>query len=175
MEDDGIRREDIRYIINTHSHPDHFEASEQFAGDDGVSIALLKEELDFHRGEGGTIYAMFGFSPPDIPVDLLLEEGSLELGDETLEIIHVPGHSPGSIALWWPSEKALFSGDVIFSCNVGRTDFPGGSSTRLKDSIHRLSKLEARYLLPGHMEIVRGDEAVKSNFDVVMRQILPYL
>lgn len=175
MEDDGIDRGDIRYVINTHSHPDHFEGSGEFAGRDGVSICLMKEELDFHRGPGGDIYGMFGFRAPDIPVDRLLEAGTAEFGDETFEIIHVPGHSPGSLALWWPAEQALFSGDVIFSQNVGRTDFPGGSSPLLKDSIARLSELDARYLLPGHMGIVQGTEAVQSNFALVMKHILPYM
>ncbi|MCK9229321.1 MAG: MBL fold metallo-hydrolase [Syntrophales bacterium] len=175
MEDDGIDRGDIRYVINTHSHPDHFEGSEQFAGCENVSICLMEEELAFHRGLGRDIYAMFGFTAPGIPVDLLLEPGTAEFGNESFEIIHVPGHSPGSLALWWPTEGALFSGDVIFSQNVGRTDFPGGSSPLLKDSITRLSELDARYLLPGHMEIVEGREAVRSNFAVVMKHIFPYM
>ncbi|MDD5475991.1 MAG: MBL fold metallo-hydrolase [Syntrophales bacterium] len=175
MKEDGIDRDEIRHIINTHSHPDHFEASESFVSDKEVSICLLKEELDFHNGDGKDIYRMFGFSAPDIPIDRILNAGEAEFGDEHFEIIHVPGHSPGSIALYWPAEKALFSGDVIFSQNVGRTDFPGGSSRALKDSIRRLSELDVEFLLPGHMGIVKGNDAVKKNFGIVIKHVFPYL
>ncbi len=175
MEKDGIRRGDIRCVINTHSHPDHFEASEMFDSDERVSIGLLKEEIEFYRNEGREIYLMFGLKAPDIGIDMPLDPGPLTLGGETFEIIHVPGHSPGSLALYWPSRKALFPGDVIFAQNVGRTDFPGGSTELLKDSIRRLSDIEVEYFFPGHLGIIQGSSRIKQNFRIVMDHILRYL
>lgn len=174
MEQDGIAREDIRYIINTHSHPDHFEGSEMF-NDSGVKIALHEDEIAFMNGAGAKLYNLFGLSPPDVKVDMILKEGEILLGDETFHILHIPGHSPGSIGLYWPARKALFPGDVIFSQNVGRTDFPGGSGDLLKKSIKALADLDVETLFPGHMGMVEGTDQVKSNFRMVMQNVFPYI
>jgi len=174
MSQDGIEGKDIRYIINTHSHPDHFEGSEYFYNQD-IKVALHKEEIDFLQGAGGELYGLFGLAAPQSKIDLVLSEGFLTLGDDEFQVIHVPGHSPGSIALYWPRRQALFPGDVIFSQNVGRTDFPGGNGSLLKKSIARLSTLDTEWLLPGHMEIIAGDQNVKNNFKIVVDHIFPYI
>ena len=174
MEQDGIARNDIRYIINTHSHPDHFEGSEMF-NDSDVKIALHEDEIAFMDGEGARLYNLFGLNPPDVKIDMILKEGDILLGDETFQILHIPGHSPGSIGLYWPARKVLFPGDVIFSQNVGRTDFPGGSGALLKKSIRALADLDIEALLPGHMEMVDGTDRVKRNFQVVMQNVFPYI
>jgi glyoxylase-like metal-dependent hydrolase (beta-lactamase superfamily II) len=174
MELDGIARNDIRYIINTHSHPDHYEGSGLF-NDSDVKIALHEDEIAFMKGDGAKLYNLFGLNPPDVKINLIMKTGNIVLGDETFQILHVPGHSPGSIGLYWPAKKVLFPGDVIFSQNVGRTDFPGGSGRLLKKSITTLSKLEVETLFPGHMEIVDGAERVKSNFQMVMQNVFPYI
>jgi glyoxylase-like metal-dependent hydrolase (beta-lactamase superfamily II) len=171
---DGIETKNIKYIINTHSHPDHFEGSEYFY-DRNIKIALHKDELDFLQGPGGELYGLFGLATPHTKIDLILTEGVLTLGDNEFHIIHVPGHSPGSIAIYWPARKALFPGDVIFSQNVGRTDFPGGNGSLLKKSIARMSNLDVEWLLPGHMEIVEGALNVKNNFATVINHIFPYI
>jgi hydroxyacylglutathione hydrolase len=175
METDGIRREDIRYIINTHSHPDHFEGSMEFNDNSAVTIALHEREAAFFKETGALMYGWFGIDVPAVSIDMILREGPITLGDETFDVILSPGHSPGSISLYWPSKKALFSGDVIFDRNVGRTDFPGGDGATLKKSIRELSELDIDHLLPGHMGIVEGNEAVKDNFRFVIRNVFPYI
>ncbi len=175
METDGIKSEDIRYIINTHSHPDHFEASELFNDNSHVKTGLHNKEIDFLNETGKMMYGWFGLDLPNVNIDMILEEGSITLGDETFEIYLTPGHSPGSIALYWPSKKALFSGDVIFAQNVGRTDFPGGSGALLKKSITELSKLDIDHFLPGHMGIIEGNENIRHNFQYVIKNIFPYI
>lgn len=175
MAKDGIDRKDIRYIINTHAHADHIEGSSLFNGSE-VKIALHEKDLDFYNSEqNAQLCRMFGLGIPRIDVNLVLEEGELVLGEETFQILHVPGHSPGSIGLYWPRTGALFSGDVIFDQNVGRTDFPGGNGTLLKQSIIRLSQLNAEFLFPGHMGMVIGKERVKSNFETVAQYVFPYI
>jgi hydroxyacylglutathione hydrolase len=174
MENDGIAKEDIRYIINTHSHPDHFEGSELFNNSE-VQIAMHEEEIAFMNGLGARIYFLFGMAPPDVKINLRLQTGGITLGEEAFEIRHIPGHSPGSIGLYWPARRLLFSGDVIFSQNVGRTDFPGGNGALLKKSIQSLAELDVDTLFPGHMEIVHGSDRVKWNFQVVMQNVFPYI
>lgn len=175
MEADGIKRSEIKYVINTHSHPDHYEGSEDFDSDDGVKIALHEKEIEFFDEIGGEMYRLFGLDAPKVNIDIVMKEGTLELGGETMEVFHVPGHSPGSVALYWPSRKALFPGDVIFVQNVGRTDFPGGSSNLLKESIVKLSKLDVDYFMPGHIGVLKGNEIVQDNFRFVIERIFPYL
>jgi glyoxylase-like metal-dependent hydrolase (beta-lactamase superfamily II) len=91
------------------------------------------------------------------------------------QVIQTPGHSPGSICLYWSDRKVLFTGDVVFDQGIGRTDLPGGNGRALKESIKSISRLDVEYLLPGHGEIVSGREAVKANFTDIERMWFPYL
>ena len=103
--------------------------------------------------------------------DFYLEEGDLSLGKESklnLQILHTPGHSPGSISLYWPDNRVLITGDVLFYVGVGRTDLPGGDGKLLKQSVERLSELDIEYVLPGHSTqfgaMIKGVNNVKQNF-----------
>ncbi len=104
---------------------------------------------------------MFGMKFPQFTFDIELEEGPWKIGNEVLHVYKTPGHSPGSVCLYWESKKVLVCGDLIFKESVGRTDFPGGSSALLKESIERMKELDIEYLLPGHMDIVVGKSNVK--------------
>jgi hydroxyacylglutathione hydrolase len=99
--------------------------------------------------------------------DILLQEGDLQIGDIALQVLHTPGHSPGSICLYWPAEKALFTGDLIFNQGIGRTDLPGGNGQALKESIRKASALDVEILLPGHGDAISGRDAVRKNFEGV--------
>jgi glyoxylase-like metal-dependent hydrolase (beta-lactamase superfamily II) len=117
---------------------------------------------------------MLGLKVPQFEPFIYLVEGDLILGKErkiNLQVLHTPGHSPGSLSIYWPDNRVLISGDVVFYGGVGRTDFPGGSITLLKQSIEKLSKLEVDYLLPGHSTeyggIIEGKERVERNFQAV--------
>ena len=174
MKRDSILVTDIRYVLNTHSHPDHFEGSAYFSPDQ-VKIAMHAAEIDYFNGDGGDLYGMFGMTRPKIEVNMILEAGPLVLGGEIFEIIHIPGHSPGSVGVYWPARKALFCGDVVFDQSVGRTDFPGGNGNLLKESIRNLAKLDIECLLPGHMGMVDGAKNVQRNFNLVIEQVFPYI
>jgi len=174
MSVDGIKKEDIRYVINTHSHPDHFQGSELF-DPETVKIGLHTKELEFLKGVGSELYGLFGLTAPQMHINFPLEEGNTVLGDQVFKIILAPGHSPGSIGLYWPEQKALFCGDVIFQQNVGRTDFPGGNGTFLKKSIISFSQLDLEYLFPGHMGMVIGKDSIQDNFNIIIQNIFPYI
>jgi glyoxylase-like metal-dependent hydrolase (beta-lactamase superfamily II) len=105
---------------------------------------------------------MAGFEP-----EIQLREGDLKIGDLDFEVIHTPGHSPGSVCIYWPERKTLFTGDVVFNQGIGRTDLPGGNGQKLKESIMKISRLEVDYVLTGHGDIVEGKEAVKNNFKAI--------
>jgi hydroxyacylglutathione hydrolase len=150
-------------VILTHAHPDHVEASEKFRSLYRIPIALHKDDI--------VSYKMFGGGKS---VDIQLEEGLLKLAIPTkspIEIIKVPGHSPGHIAVYWPSQKALAAGDVVFYRSMGRVDLPGGDEIAMKASIDKLAKLDLEYCLCGHPYmhpgVIQGKEAIKNNFELV--------
>ncbi len=94
---------------------------------------------------------------------------------DVFEVFLTPGHSPGSLCLYWPERKVLFTGDVIFKAGIGRTDFLEGNPSSLRRSIERLSRLETDLLLPGHGEIVAGRDSIFDNYEFIRQHFYPYL
>ncbi len=166
MKKDGLNPDDIKYVVNTHAHPDHFEGSMQFEGK-GVSIGMYKDDIDYINEFGPGFAQMLGMQMPSIKFDTVLELGNWNVGDIELEIFHTPGHSPGSVSIYWPEKKALVCGDLIFEASFGRVDFPGGDGNLLKKSIEEMSKLDIEALLPGHMNYIYGKDMVVKNFEIV--------
>ncbi len=174
MKEDGITPQDLDLIISTHSHPDHFEALSQFV-ESKVFMAMHREEERSLKAHGSALYQMMGVTSPHYRTDFYLKEGTLKLGKTDLQVHHTPGHSPGSLCLYWPIKKVLISGDVVFYGGVGRTDFPGGDAKQLKNSIQRLSQLDIEVFLPGHGEIIMGKESVLQNFNFIRENYFPIL
>ncbi len=165
---DRVNLEKVRLVICTHGHPDHMEAAERF--DAGVVKAVGRHEYEYLQGEGKNLYLMTGSQAPKNPFNLLLKDGSLNLGKKRFRVLLTPGHSPGSICLYWEERKVLISGDTLFYLGVGRTDLPGGDVHLLADSITKLAKLDIELLVPGHGEIVRGKGTIRQNFSMILRE-----
>ena len=168
MAKDGKATDHIKCILCTHSHPDHIEAITLF--DKEILKGISKEEYEYLNNGGKELFLATGCQMPKTPFKLFLQEGTIEIGDKTLQIIPTPGHSPGSICLYWEEKKALISGDTVFYMGVGRTDFQGGNIDALADSVERLSKLEVEYLIPGHGEILKGEKEISRNFKVILEE-----
>ena len=168
----GMSPQDIDLVIITHGHPDHMEAVKIFV-DTSTSIAVPAIEMDFIRDLPPQLAGALGVD--NFEPDILLQEGNLKVGDIDLQVIHTPGHSPGSICLNWPKSKVLFTGDVVFNQGVGRTDLPGGDGRKLKESINKISRIEADYLLTGHGDIVSGRDLVVANFEEIKRVWFAYI
>lgn len=97
-----------------------------------------------------------------VRVDQRLKDGDvIEIAGVKLEVIHTPGHTEGSICLYEPQSKALFSGDTVFADGIGRTDLPGGNWNDIGNSLKRLISLnETRgidKIYPGHGGLGSGD------------------
>ena len=125
----SLSPQDIDVLIITHCHPDHVEGIKIFFGTSTL-IAIHTAEMDFIKEVAPNYGEALGIS--NFEPDILIQEGDLKIGNVTLQVIHTPGHSPGSISLYWPDKKALFTGDVVFNQGIGRTDLPGGNGNNLK-------------------------------------------
>ncbi len=171
---DGIHEDTIEGVIVTHAHPDHLEGLGAFV-QKPVWTALGALDEAFLKGMGADFYRMMGVSPPEIRLDVLLKEGELVLGQERFQVLETPGHSPGSICIYWPAQKALFTGDVVFEMGIGRTDFPGGDQRALVNSIEKLASLDVELMLPGHGNPLVGKSRIQRNFEMIRQMYYPYL
>ncbi len=141
----------IKYIINTHGHFDHTLANKEVVKATGAPLAIHSADAPMLTQGGGAIFfGIIGKASP--PADIMLEEGQiLALGNVELEVLHTPGHSPGSICLYNEEEGVLFDGDVLFNMGIGRTDLPGGNYNLMMDSLQRLLTLpDETMVYPGH-------------------------
>ena len=141
-------------LLCTHGHIDHIEAAGAVKARRGGRIVLhrldlpLWERVDAQAG-------LFGLPEPTAlpPPDLLLEGGeTLDLGGVPIEVVHVPGHSPGSVMYVVPAAGAAFNGDTVFAMGVGRTDLWGGDGAQLARSVTQriFSMADDVVLYPGH-------------------------
>ncbi|MCL7488893.1 MAG: MBL fold metallo-hydrolase [Desulfobulbaceae bacterium] len=141
----------VKYLIATHGHPDHVCGNSRLKEETGAQIVMHKDDaVFFQQPEVRNYFSMLGL-PESPPPDMLVEDGdTITFGREQLQVIHTPGHTPGGMCLYNPPD--CFTGDTLFAAGVGRTDFPGGSSRELMDSIRtRLFVLPPETIVwPGH-------------------------
>jgi len=160
----GLEVKDLDLVICTHGHPDHVESAKVFKKA-GVPFAMHPRDWELGREMAVALGA--SVDPASLAPDLFLGEGDLDVKGLRLEVLHTPGHSPGSICLYWKEKKALFTGDLVFKDGLGRTDLPGGNGEELKQSIRRVSKWDVEWLLPGHGDFIGGSTEIRRNFSRV--------
>lgn len=140
-------------LLYTHGHFDHTWGN-QFASGRWNLKAELHESDTFLVEQSRQHAMMFGLDLPDAPkIELFLEEGDvINVGDLSFRVIHVPGHSPGSLVFFEEKNEALFAGDVLFNGSVGRTDLPGGDHDTLISGIKEklLTLPDNTTVYPGH-------------------------
>lgn len=166
----GIPLSNVKRVIMTHTHLDHIGCLPE------IRETIPDAELWVHRSEGAdlengderTVYGMNMFQSMcqaqyglkqgafHFPVDRKLEGGeTLELGGVSWEVIHIPGHSAGSIALYQREDQVLIPGDTVYADSaIGRFDLHGASGPQLRDSLNALGQLPVKILLPGHNRIL---------------------
>lgn len=153
-------------LLNTHCHLDHIFGNRFVAAKYGLSLHLHKLELPIlERGPATGDMWQLPFQNYEGEMIFLEEGSSLKLGEETLEILLTPGHSPGSVCFYSRLHKFLIGGDVLFQGSVGRTDIPGGDMDTLLQSIKtKLYTLpEDVIVYPGHGDSTTIGDEMKTN------------
>ena len=150
-------------IVATHGHLDHLWGAKWATERWQTPVLMHEADIPMARAMQDQ-YTLFGIpgKPEPFPIKSLTAEGGLTaerscsiavLQRSGLSIISTPGHTPGSVCLYWPDEKVLLSGDTLFCMGYGRTDLPGGSYADLIASIRTLFDLpEDVIVYPGHGE-----------------------
>jgi glyoxylase-like metal-dependent hydrolase (beta-lactamase superfamily II) len=192
IEADDFKVSDIGLIINTHTHIDHYQANLELqemtkkgSSTNNIQKAqiALHEEAEHYRKTGGARWLQIYGDAINYKPDFFIKEGELSLGNGEnkldLQIIHTPGHGPGHICMYWPKNKVLITGDIVFVASVGRTDLPGGDGKLLKQSIEKLSELDAEHLFTGHSTeygwMLSGKDKVEYNFNFIKKNYFQFL
>jgi glyoxylase-like metal-dependent hydrolase (beta-lactamase superfamily II) len=145
----------LSWIVNTHGHGDHIGANADLKRDrPEARLAIHPLDAPMLTSPFKNLSLVFGVSIRSPEADVLLEEGDVVETDALrLEVLHTPGHTPGSISLLARGRPMhLFTGDLLMAGGVGRTDFMGGSFAQLKASIHDkvLTLPDDTIVHPGH-------------------------
>jgi len=168
----GLQLTDVKRIIMTHTHLDHIGClGEILQAIPHAELWVHTAEADLlEQGDERTVYGMdmfqsmcraqYGILPGafTFQVHRRLEGGeTLSLGGTAWEVLHIPGHSAGSIGLYSRREKILIPGDTVYAdYAIGRFDLYGASGAQLRESLLTLGSLEVNILLPGHNRIVEA-------------------
>ena len=149
----------VEAILLTHGHFDHMMAVDELRDCYGAKVYLGEAEKELIANAQQNVSAMFG-KPMTTTADVFVKDGEiLNIAGFFIQVIATPGHTKGGVCYYMKEQEAAFSGDTIFQCSVGRTDFPGGSQSELSRSIReKLFVLpDDTQLFPGH-----GDSTVVS-------------
>ena len=130
----------IKYLLNTHIHIDHVFGDEYVIAKYGVGISASTDDniLSTRIAEQARMFHLRVDMPEVLNITTPLNDGDrLQLGNEIIDVLAVPGHSPGSLAFYCSQSKFVITGDALFNMSIGRTDLPGGDYSQLISSITR--------------------------------------
>lgn len=158
----------VKQIAVTHAHIDHVGGAMKLKALTSAPILLnqndtaLLKMLDVQA-------AWIGVAPPGAVTidDPLQDGGKLRVGEREATVIHTPGHTQGSVCLYFPAEKTLVAGDTLFAGSIGRTDLPGGNYKQIITSLHDrvLALPDETLVVPGHGPATTiGDERQSNPF-----------
>ncbi len=147
---DFVKGTQLEYILLTHGHFDHITGVKGIKDLTGAKVVISKEDEPMLNSSKESLAAFCGSPQNNVDADIIIGDGDvIELGESKISVIATSGHTKGGVC--YLCDNSLFTGDTLFFCSCGRTDFPGGSVAEIKQSLKRLSSLNGNFnVYPGH-------------------------
>jgi len=143
----------VKQIVITHAHIDHVGGAMKLRAQTGAPILLNQNDYALLKMLDVQAAWLGMKSPSAVEIEHDLKDGEkVEAGGLSANVLHTPGHTEGSVCLYFPAEKTLIAGDTLFAGSIGRTDLPGGSYRKIMRSLHDrvLALPDETVVIPGH-------------------------
>ena len=160
---DMIGDTDLKYILLTHGHFDHIIGARDTKAKYGAKVIISSEDEPMLSSSKLSLAAFCNAPQNDVEADIIVSDGDeITLGDIVIKVMSTPGHTLGSVC--YIAENCIFSGDTLFYCSCGRTDFPSGSPEQMMSSLQKLKALDGDYkVYTGHNNLTTLDFERKNN------------
>lgn len=160
---DMIGDTDLKYILLTHGHFDHIIGVKSVKEKYGAQVVISKEDEPMLNSSKLSLAVFCNVPQNNVDADIIVKDGDeITLGEIKIKVMATPGHTSGSVC--YIAENCIFSGDTLFYCSCGRTDFPSGSPEQMMSSLQKLKALDGDYkVYTGHNNLTTLDFERKNN------------